>query len=106
RCLLRVKRGMREPAGNGAEAAAPLDTHAEAVQRSELSALWQEVHALPRRQRDALLLREVQGLTYDELARELAVTEPAVESLLLRARRRPRARLSAASPPPPLPPPP
>src|SRR5262249_59372795 len=103
RCLLRVKRGMREPAGNGAEAAAPLDTHTEAVQRSELSALWQEVHALPRRQRDALLLREVQGLTYDELARELAVTEPAVPALLLRAPRTPRGPLSAAALPPLLP---
>jgi RNA polymerase sigma factor (sigma-70 family) len=95
-CLLRIRRRMRDPVGNGVEAAAaPVDTHAEAVRRSELRALWRELHALPQRQRDALLLREVQGLTYDELARELAVTEPAVESLLLRARRQLRGRLSA-----------
>jgi RNA polymerase sigma factor (sigma-70 family) len=97
-CLLRIRRRMRDPIGNGSEeAAATLDTHAEAVQRSEVTAMWQELHALPQRQRDALLLREVQGLSYGELARELMVSEPAVESLLLRARRRLRGRLSVAS---------
>jgi len=43
--------------------------------------------ALPERQRRALLLREFQGMSYEEIARELAVSVAAVETLLFRARR-------------------
>src|SRR5436190_8601549 len=42
---------------------------------------------IPERQRRALLLREVRGLSYEEIAAELAVTVPAVETLIFRARR-------------------
>jgi RNA polymerase sigma factor (sigma-70 family) len=41
---------------------------------------------LPETQRRALLLREWQGRSYAEIARELGTTRPAVESLLFRAR--------------------
>ena len=43
--------------------------------------------AIPERQRRALLLREFQGLSYDEMAAELGVSVAAVETLLFRARR-------------------
>ena len=43
--------------------------------------------AIPERQRRALLLREWQGLSYDEIAHELNVSVAAVETLLFRARR-------------------
>ena len=43
--------------------------------------------AIPDRQRRALLLREWQGLSYREIAAELDVSVPAVETLLFRARR-------------------
>jgi RNA polymerase sigma-70 factor (ECF subfamily) len=50
-----------------------------------------EVHAaltaLPRRQRDALFLREWHELSYAEIAHVLGTTEPAVETLVFRARR-------------------
>jgi RNA polymerase sigma factor (sigma-70 family) len=42
---------------------------------------------LPETQRRALLLREWQGRSYAEIARELGTTRPAVEALLYRARR-------------------
>jgi len=42
---------------------------------------------IPDRQRRALLLREVRGLSYGEIAAELRVSVPAVETLIFRARR-------------------
>src|SRR5262249_19162745 len=48
---------------------------------------------LPPQQRDALVMREFSGLSYEQLAESLNVTQPAVESLLFRARRELRGRL-------------
>jgi len=42
---------------------------------------------MPERQRRAILLREWQGLSYDEVARELGLSKAAVETLIFRARR-------------------
>jgi hypothetical protein len=55
--------------------------------------MWVAIAELPRLQRDALLLREFGGLSYEELAGALAVSGSAVESLLFRARQSMRARL-------------
>ena len=41
---------------------------------------------LPEQQRSALLMREIDGLSYADLADALDVTVPAVKSLLVRAR--------------------
>ncbi len=71
------------------------DPLAEAIRRADLRALWAAIEALPRPQREALLLREFGGLSYAELAAALAVSEPAVESLLFRARHRLRTKLRA-----------
>jgi RNA polymerase sigma-70 factor (ECF subfamily) len=49
------------------------------------------VRGLPARQRRAILLREWQGLSYEEIAAELGLTHSAVETLLHRARRSLRA---------------
>ena len=68
--------------------------HAGAYFRSR--GLWQAIAELPERQRQALLLREFSGLSYSELAAALAVSEPAVESLLFRARDALRIRLQPA----------
>jgi RNA polymerase sigma factor (sigma-70 family) len=51
---------------------------------------------LPFEQRRALLLREWHGLSYREVAAELATTEAAVETLIFRARRRAAAALADA----------
>jgi hypothetical protein len=49
--------------------------------------LTQALGTIPARQRKALLLREFQGYSYEEIAAELDVSVAAVETLLFRARR-------------------
>jgi RNA polymerase sigma-70 factor (ECF subfamily) len=94
-CWSRIRARMREPLPSAeldaeSRAADPLT---QAIRRADLAALWRAIADLPGPQRDALLLREFGGLTYDELAQALSVTGPAVESLLFRARQGLRARL-------------
>jgi RNA polymerase sigma-70 factor, ECF subfamily len=52
-----------------------------------LGELTHALGAIPTRQRRALLLREFQGYSYDEIASELGISVGAVETLLFRARR-------------------
>jgi RNA polymerase sigma-70 factor, ECF subfamily len=52
-----------------------------------LDELTQALGTIPPRQRKALLLREFQGYSYEEIAAELDVSLAAVETLLFRARR-------------------
>jgi RNA polymerase sigma factor (sigma-70 family) len=73
------------------------DPVAAAARTADLDALWRALADLPRRQRKAFLLRELGGLSYRELGVALGVTQPAVESLLFRARKRLRDALTAAS---------
>ena len=54
----------------------------------ELIALESGLAELPERQRVAILLREWRGLSYAEIAEQMDLSEPAVESLLFRARAR------------------
>lgn len=66
-----------------APAADPMD----AVERREsLRRLVEDVRRLPEQQRSALLMREISGMAYRDLADALEVTVPAVKSLLVRAR--------------------
>jgi DNA-directed RNA polymerase specialized sigma24 family protein len=44
------------------------------------------MHALPELERSALILRELDTLTYSEMARTLDTTEPVVKALLVQAR--------------------
>jgi RNA polymerase sigma factor (sigma-70 family) len=55
-------------------------------QRDALKRLIADVQRLPDQQRSALLMRELAGMTYADVAGALAVTVPAVKSLLVRAR--------------------
>jgi RNA polymerase sigma-70 factor (ECF subfamily) len=52
----------------------------------ELLGLSEALRDLPSRQRRAIVLRDWQGLSYDEIAAEMAVSDAAVETLLFRAR--------------------
>jgi RNA polymerase sigma-70 factor (ECF subfamily) len=52
----------------------------------ELLGLSQALRDLPTRQRRAIVLRDWHGLSYDEIAAEMAVSGAAVETLLFRAR--------------------
>ncbi|WP_272474198.1 sigma-70 family RNA polymerase sigma factor [Baekduia alba] len=58
----------------------------EAERREDLRRLIADVRALPEQQRSALLMREMEGLSYNDLAAALGVTVPAIKSLLVRAR--------------------
>ena len=58
----------------------------EAQRREDLARLVEDVGRLPEQQRSALLMREIDGMSYADLASALDVTVPAVKSLLVRAR--------------------
>ena len=62
------------------------DPQAETARREDLRRLVQDVQRLPEQQRSALLMRELDGLSYAELADALDTSVPAIKSLLVRAR--------------------
>jgi RNA polymerase sigma factor (sigma-70 family) len=83
---------LRKPAPEGQDT---MDVHphengattAERVQnREEFRQLIADVGTLPETQRTALLLREVDAMSYEEIAQATATTVPSVKSLLVRAR--------------------
>lgn len=53
----------------------------------ELFGLDEALAGLPEQQRQAILLREWQGLSYREVATKMGITQAAVETLIFRARR-------------------
>jgi RNA polymerase sigma factor (sigma-70 family) len=54
--------------------------------REDLQELVQDVQLLPETQRTALVLREMEALSYEQIAQVMEKTVPAVKSLLVRAR--------------------
>jgi RNA polymerase sigma factor (sigma-70 family) len=54
--------------------------------RERLRQVVADIQGLPDQQRSALIIRELEGLAYDELAEALDTTVPAIKSLLVRAR--------------------
>lgn len=62
------------------------DPPSETERREDLRRLVTDVGRLPDQQRSALLMRELQGLSYEELSDSLDVSVAAVKSLLVRAR--------------------
>ena len=54
--------------------------------REEFRQLLEDVKKLPETQRSALLLREMDALSYEEIAAAMDTTVPSVKSLLVRAR--------------------
>jgi len=88
---------MREPLPSDAEPSeSSPDAHVEAVRNEHRSELAEALAALPAQQREAVLLRDVRGFSYEEVAASLAVSTSAVESLLFRARSRLRSQLRTA----------
>ncbi len=83
---------LRKPTADGQDT---MDTHPhmngvttlERVQnREEFRSLLTDVGKLPETQRSALLLREVDAMSYEEIAQAMDTTVPGVKSLLVRAR--------------------
>ncbi|MFN8174285.1 MAG: RNA polymerase sigma factor [Solirubrobacteraceae bacterium] len=54
--------------------------------REEFRLLMADITVLPETQRTALLLREIDDLSYDQIAEAMETTVPSVKSLLVRAR--------------------
>jgi RNA polymerase sigma factor (sigma-70 family) len=61
-------------------------TEDEVSQREDLRQLMTDVRDLPESQRTALLLREIDALSYDQIAEAMETTVPSIKSLLVRAR--------------------
>ena len=88
RCLNHLRRPV--PEGQDSMDVMPAEggvTTADRVQkREDFRALIVDVGDLPETQRTALLLRELDALSYEEIAAAMDTTVPAVKSLLVRAR--------------------
>lgn len=67
------------------------------VRSERTTSIQRALAALPSNDREVLILREVQGLSYDEIARSLGVPIGTVMSRLSRARRRMQALLPQES---------
>ena len=87
RCIDHLRRPTPPPNEVFEVSRSPLpDPLAEAERRDDLRRLVADVQRLPEQQRSALLMRELEGLSYADLAAALQVSVPAVKSLLVRAR--------------------
>ncbi|MBJ7347723.1 MAG: sigma-70 family RNA polymerase sigma factor [Thermoleophilaceae bacterium] len=83
---------LRKPKPSGVdsmdiyEAGAAASTADRVHDKLELDDLIGDVHSLPETQRTALMLREMGGLSYDQIALAMDTSIPSVKSLLVRAR--------------------
>jgi RNA polymerase sigma factor (sigma-70 family) len=78
----------------------PLDEHVESLalpedDRPDVHAVLEALGNLPLNQRAALVMRELEGRSYAEIAETLGVSVPAVETLIFRARRSLKLKASA-----------
>jgi RNA polymerase sigma factor (sigma-70 family) len=87
RCIDHLRRPVPPAAEVFELSRTPLQDPIETAQRrDDLRRLVADVGRLPEQQRSALLMREIDGLAYADIAGVLDVTVPAVKSLLVRAR--------------------
>jgi RNA polymerase sigma factor (sigma-70 family) len=63
-----------------------ISTGETVMRRESFRELIGDVHQLPETQRTALLLREIDALSYEQIAQAMETTVPSVKSLLVRAR--------------------
>jgi len=83
---------LRKPVAEGRDSmdAHPIveaaSTHERVQNREEFRQLLTDVGKLPETQRTALLLREIDAMSYEEIAQAMQTTVPSVKSLLVRAR--------------------
>jgi RNA polymerase sigma factor (sigma-70 family) len=87
RCIDQLRRPLPPVADIFAAGRAPLrDPSGECERRDAIRHLVSDVRRLPESQRSALLMREMDGLSYAEIADAMSVSVPAIKSLLVRAR--------------------
>jgi RNA polymerase sigma factor (sigma-70 family) len=88
RCLNHLRRPV--PEGQDSMDILPHENGASTLERvqnrEEFRRLVADVGHLPETQRTALLLREVDAMSYEEIAQAMDTTVPSVKSLLVRAR--------------------
>jgi RNA polymerase sigma factor (sigma-70 family) len=75
------------PVDEGRLSAAVATTDAAYSTRESLDALRMAFHDLPEAQREVLVSRELEGLSYDKISTRTGLSRSAVESMLFRARR-------------------
>ncbi len=63
-----------------------ISTSDKVLRRESFRELIGDVHHLPETQRTALLLREIDAMSYEQIAQAMETTVPSVKSLLVRAR--------------------
>jgi len=63
------------------------DPERSALRRERVRLTWEAMATMPARQHVALYLREIEKLSYKEIAQMVQSSEPAVEMLIFRARR-------------------
>ena len=87
RCVDQLRRPSPAPVDVFEISRSPVaDPLAEAERREDLEQLVKDVRRLPDQQRSVLLMRELEGLSYAELADAHGLSLPAIKSLLVRAR--------------------
>jgi RNA polymerase sigma factor (sigma-70 family) len=79
------RRRPSEPLGAATEASVP-GPEVAADERSRLDQLVRDLRSLPERQRGALVMRELNGLDYDEIADALAISPVAARRAVFDAR--------------------
>jgi RNA polymerase sigma factor (sigma-70 family) len=88
RCLNHLRRPV--PVGHDSmdifERDGGMNTSDTVHKREEFRQIVADVRELPETQRTALLLREIDALSYDQIAEAMETTVPSVKSLLVRAR--------------------
>jgi RNA polymerase sigma factor (sigma-70 family) len=83
---------LRKPVAEGQETmdthpiVEAANTHERVQNREEFRQLLCDVGKLPETQRSALLLREMDAMSYEEIAQAMETTVPSIKSLLVRAR--------------------
>lgn len=88
-CLNKIRSQQRRPTDplDGVDVASNETVERQLDQRLHVSALRSALERLPDQQRTAIVMRELQGASYVEIAEAMRTTTGAVESLIFRARR-------------------
>lgn len=93
-CRARAHARMREPLPlHDDDLAHGHGPHEEVNRRLAVEEIREAISELPDKQREAVVLRDLYGLRYDEVGAALGLSRASVEALLFRARRRLRVSL-------------
>ncbi|MEZ5122304.1 MAG: sigma-70 family RNA polymerase sigma factor [Solirubrobacterales bacterium] len=86
RCLDVLRRPVPLPTDAVDRGATGRSLSEQVAGREQLRQVIADIQDLPDQQRSALIIRELEGISYEELAEALDTTVPAIKSLLVRAR--------------------